>query len=341
MCPGACSDPRGPADSRKEHSGPQELASGMGSLSCQDMAQGVPSWDLPEPVRWGPVHLAGLPGARGLHVELFLLTYVLTVAGNLAILSLVGAHRRLQTPMYFFLCNLSFLEIWFTTACMPKMLAVFTSRSGAISFSGCAVQMHFIFSLGCTEDFLLAAMAYDCYLAVCLPLRYGSFMTPGFSGHLALGSWLCGFSAIIVPTALISCLFFCGSRVLNHFWDIPPWIVLPSASLGVITLVCHVITLGVITLVSYAHIVVAVVRTPSLQGRPRAFSACSSHLAVVLIWYGPTVFLHVRTLVESSLDLTKAVTVLSTTVTPVLNPFIYTLRNEDVKEALRKGVWRT
>ncbi|XP_070636569.1 olfactory receptor 287-like [Bos indicus] len=336
MCPGACSDPRGPADSRKEHSGPQELASGMGSLSCQDMAQGVPSWDLPEPVRWGPVHLAGLPGARGLHVELFLLTYVLTVAGNLAILSLVGAHRRLQTPIYFFLCNLSFLEIWFTTACMPKTLAVFTSRSGAISFSGCAVQMHFVFSLGCTEDFLLAAMAYDCYLAVCLPLRYGSFMTPRFSGHLPpFLLWLTGPQPLLGHPALDRAAFcvILGFRVITLVYDV--------TTLGVITLVCHVITLGVITLVSYAHIVVAVVRTPSLQGRPRAFSACSSHLAVVLIWYGPTVFLHVRTLVESSLDLTKAVAVLSTTVTPVLNPFIYTLRNEDVKEALRKGVWWT
>lgn len=124
-----------------------------------------------------------------------------------------------------------------------------------------------------------------------------------------------------------------GFRVIMLVYDV--------TTLGVITLVCHVITLGVITLVSYAHIVVTVVRTPSLQGRPWAFSACSSHLAVVLIWYGPTVFLHVRTLVESSLDLTKAVAVLSTTVTPVLNPFIYALRNEDVKEALRKGVWRT
>ena len=116
---------------------------------------------------------------------------------------------------------------------------------------------------------------------------------------------------------------------------------LDVTTLGVITLVYDVTTLRVITLVSYAHIVVAVIRTPSLQGRRPAFSTCSSHLAVVLIWYGPTVFLHVRTLVESSLDLTKAVTVLSTIVTPVLNPFIYTLRSEDVKDALRKAVRRT
>ncbi|CAI9178412.1 unnamed protein product [Rangifer tarandus platyrhynchus] len=110
--------------------------------------------------------------------------------GNLAIFLLVGAHRRLQTPMYFFLYNLSFLEICFTTACVPKILAVFALRSGAISFSGCAVQMHFVFSLGCIEYFLLVAMAYDRYLAICLLRRYGSIMMPGLSGHLALGSWL-------------------------------------------------------------------------------------------------------------------------------------------------------
>lgn len=121
---------------------------------------------------------------------LFPVTYMFMVAGNLAILSLLGAHRRLQTPMYFFLCNLSFLEIWFTTACVPKILALFALCSGAISFSGCAVQMHFVFSLGCIEYFLLVAMAYDRYLAVCLLRRYGSIMMPGLSGHLALGSWL-------------------------------------------------------------------------------------------------------------------------------------------------------
>uniref|UniRef100_A0A667HET2 Olfactory receptor n=1 Tax=Lynx canadensis TaxID=61383 RepID=A0A667HET2_LYNCA len=294
--------------------------------------------------------LLGFPGPRGLQTWLFLLflvAYVLTVAGNLAIISLVGAHRRLQTPMYFFLCNLSFLEIWFTTACVPKALATFASHSGAISLAGCAAQMYFVFSLGCTEYFLLAAMAYDRYLAICLPLRYGSTMTPGLSARLALGSWLCGFSAITVPAALVARLSFCRSHVINHFFcDIAPWIVLSCSDTRGVELAafgiafCVILGSCFVTLLSYAYIAATIIRIPSARGRHRAFSTCSSHLTVVLIWYGSTIFLHVRTSVESSLDLTKAVTVLNTVVTPVLNPFIYTLRNKDVREALRRSVQR-
>ncbi|VTJ70343.1 Hypothetical predicted protein [Marmota monax] len=263
----------------------------------------------------GPFILLGFPGPKSLRVGLFLLSlvmYLLTVAGNLAIISLVVAHRRLQTPMYFFLCNLSFLEIWFTTARVPKTLDIFASRVGAISVAGCAAQMYFVFSLGCTEYFLLAAMAYDRYLAICLPL---CIMTPGLA----------------------------ASRVINHFFcDIAPWIVLSCTDTRVVELAsfsiafCVILGSCCVTLVSYIHIIVTIVRIPSTQGRYRAFSTCSSHLSVVLIWYGSTIFLHVRTSVESSLDLTKAVTVLNTIVTPVLNPFIYTLRNRDVKEALRR-----
>ncbi|XP_036039632.1 olfactory receptor 287 [Onychomys torridus] len=296
----------------------------------------------------GPFILLGFPGPRSLRIGLFLLflvMYLLTVAGNLAIISLVGAHRGLQTPMYFFLCNLSFLEIWFTTACVPKTLATFVPLGGAVSLAGCATQMYFVFSLGCTEYFLLAVMAYDRYLAICLPLRYGGIMTPGLATRLALGSWLCGFSAITVPAVLIARLSFCGSRVINHFFcDIAPWIVLSCTDTQVVELVsfgiafCVILGSCGITLVSYAYIITTIIKIPSAQGRHRAFSTCSSHLTVVLIWYGSTIFLHVRTSVESSLDLTKAITVLNTIVTPVLNPFIYTLRNKDVKEALRRTV---
>ncbi|XP_003479632.2 olfactory receptor 287-like [Cavia porcellus] len=298
----------------------------------------------------GSFILLGFPGPPSLHIGLFLLflvMYVLTVAGNLAIISLVGAHQHLRTPMYFFLCNLSFLEIWFTTACVPKTLATFASQNGAISWAGCATQMYFVFSLGCTEYFLLAVMAYDRYLAICLPLRYVGIMTPALAVQLALASWLCGFSVISVPVTLITRLSFCGSRVINHFFcDIAPWIVLSCTDTRVVELTsfgiafCVILGSCGITLVSYVYIIVTIVRIPSNQGRHRAFSTCSSHLTVVLIWYGSTIFLHVRTSVESSLDLTKVVTVLNTIVTPVLNPFIYTLRNKDVKEALCRMVKR-
>uniref|UniRef100_A0A7N4PS72 Olfactory receptor n=2 Tax=Sarcophilus harrisii TaxID=9305 RepID=A0A7N4PS72_SARHA len=292
--------------------------------------------------------LLGFPGTQGLQITLFLLffiMYMLTIMGNMAIITLVCTNQRLQTPMYFFLCNLSFLEIWFTTACVPKTLANFASQSKAISFISCAIQMYFVFSLGCTEYFLLSVMAYDRYLAICYPLRYSSIMTSTVSSWLALGSWVCGFSIITVPTVLITRLSFCASNVINHFFcDIAPWIVLSCTDTRLVELVtfgisfCVILGSCVTTLISYIYIISTIVRIPSAQGQYKAFSTCFSHLTVVLIWYGSTIFLHVRTSVESSLDLTKAITVLNTIVTPVLNPFIYTLRNKDVKDAFWKTV---
>uniref|UniRef100_A0A7N4PZV1 Olfactory receptor n=2 Tax=Sarcophilus harrisii TaxID=9305 RepID=A0A7N4PZV1_SARHA len=292
--------------------------------------------------------LLGFPGTQGLQITLFLLffiMYMLTIMGNMAIITLVCTNQRLQTPMYFFLCNLSFLEIWFTTACVPKTLANFASQSKAISFISCAIQMYFVFSLGCTEYFLLSVMAYDRYLAICYPLRYSSIMTSTVSAWLALGSWVCGFSIITVPTVLITRLSFCASNVINHFFcNIAPWIVLSCSDTRLVELVtfgisfCVILGSCVTTLISYIYIISTIVRIPSAQGQYKAFSTCFSHLTVVLIWYGSTIFLYVRTSVESSLDLTKAITVLNTVVTPVLNPFIYTLRNKDVKDAFWKTV---
>ncbi|KAM5299762.1 olfactory receptor 6F1 [Ctenodactylus gundi] len=294
--------------------------------------------------------LLGFPGPWALQLSLFLLflvMYVLTIGGNVAILLLVTTSPPLHTPMYFFLANLSFLEIWYTTAAVPKALAVLLGRSRSISFTGCLLQMYLVFSLGCTEYFLLAAMAYDRYLAICYPLHYGAIMSSLLSVQLALGSWACGFLAITVPTALIRRLSFCGPSGINHFFcDIAPWVALACSSTRAVELVSFGIAFVVIlsscvtTLVSYVRIIVTVLRIPSASGRSRAFSTCSSHLTVVLIWYGSTIFLHVRTSIRDALDLSKAIHVLNTVVTPVLNPFIYTLRNKEVRESLlrrRKG----
>lgn len=290
--------------------------------------------------------LLGFPGSQVLQLSLFMLflvMYILTVGGNMAILMLVSTSHQLHTPMYFFLSNLSFLEIWYTTAAVPKALAILLGRSQTITFTGCLLQMYLVFSLGCTEYFLLAAMAYDRYLAICYPLHYGAIMNSLLSAQLALGSWLCGFLAISVPTALISTLSFCGSRTINHFFcDIAPWITLACTSTQAVELVAFVIAFVVIlsscliTLVSYIYIISTILRIPSASSRSKAFSTCSSHLTVVLIWYGSTIFLHVRLSIKESLDLTKAIHVLNTVVTPVLNPFIYTLRNKEVRETLLK-----
>ncbi|XP_052015234.1 olfactory receptor 6F1 [Apodemus sylvaticus] len=290
--------------------------------------------------------LLGFPGSQVLQFSLFLfflVMYLLTVGGNVAILLLVSTSHQLQTPMYFFLSNLSFLEIWYTTAAVPKALAILVGKSQTISFLGCLLQMYLVFSLGCTEYFLLAAMAYDRYLAICFPLHYQAIMNSLLSAQLALSSWICGFLAISVPAALISTLPFCGTHAINHFFcDIAPWIALACTSTQGVETVAFVIAFVVIlsscliTLVSYAYIIRTILRIPSASGRRKAFSTCSSHLTVVLIWYGSTIFLHVRTSIKDDLQLTKAVHVLNTVVTPALNPFIYTLRNKEVREILGK-----
>ncbi|XP_033024524.1 olfactory receptor 6F1-like [Lacerta agilis] len=290
--------------------------------------------------------LLGFSGSHELRIFLFILfffMYILTITGNVAIIALVRARRQLHTPMYFFLCNLSFLEIWYTSACIPKTLAILVSKSHQnITFTGCITQMYIVFSLGCTEYFLLAVMAYDRYLAICHPLHYHTIMSKMLSVQMALGSWMCGFAAISVPAFLITQLSFCGSNVINHFFcDIVPWIVLSCTDTYTLEMAWFILAGFVImgscaiTLISYVYIITTILKIASAEGRQRAFSTCSSHLTVVIIWYGSTIFLHITPAKHQSLELTKTVTLLNTIVTPLLNPFIYTLRNTEVQEAFR------
>ncbi|XP_015278170.1 PREDICTED: olfactory receptor 6F1-like [Gekko japonicus] len=289
--------------------------------------------------------LLGFPGSLYLQMfifTLFLFMYILTIMGNLAIFILVITNRRLHIPMYFFLCNLSFLEIWYTTSSIPKTLAIILGRSRSISFTGCILQMYFVFAFGCTEYFLLSAMAYDRYLAICYPLHYSTIMDLSLSGKLAFSSWLCGFLVICIPAFLITRLSFCGPNVINHFYcNIDSWIVLSCTDTYAIEMAAFVISIIVIlgscliTFLSYIYIISTILRIPSTTGQQKAFSTCSSHLAVVMIWYGSTIFLFVKPSKRTSLEMTKIVNILNTIVTPLLNPFIYTLRNKDVKEALR------
>ncbi|XP_048820068.1 olfactory receptor 6F1 [Lagopus muta] len=296
--------------------------------------------------------LVGFPGSPYLQLTMFLFllfAYVLTVMSNISIIILVTTHRHLHSPMYYFLCNFAFLEICFTTACVPKTLVNLGSQSQSISFTGCLLQMYFVFSFGCTEYFLLTVMAYDRYLAICYPLSYTTIMNSTLSTWLAAVSWIGGFLTISVPTFLISRLSFCGSNVINHFFcDISPWIILSCTDTSLVEMVCFimfaVVILGscVITLVSYTYIIYTVLKIPSAQGRRRAFSTCSSHLMVITVWYGSTIFLHVKPSIKASLELTKIITILNTVITPLLNPFIYTFRNKEVKEILKKTFsWKT
>ncbi|XP_074838608.1 olfactory receptor 6F1-like [Carettochelys insculpta] len=292
--------------------------------------------------------LLGFPGTWYFQMSLavlFSMTYILTIIGNMSIIALVMMHPQLHTPMYFFLCNLSFLEIWLTTSCLPKAIGVMLSTSQTISFTACLLQLFFLLSLGTTECFLLATMAYDRYLAICHPLRYSSLMNNTITAQLCLASWLGGFLAISPLAGQISRLSFCGTKVINHFLcHMESWIVLSCADIHVIELTMLILSSLVvivsctITVVSYIYIIITISRIPSAQPWRKAFSTCSSHLIVVILWFGSCIVLFVKPLAQDSMDLNKTISIFNTIITPLLNPFIYTLRNKEVKEALRKTV---
>ncbi|NXY12204.1 OR6F1 protein, partial [Pteruthius melanotis] len=288
--------------------------------------------------------LLGFPGTwqyRASLVVVFALMYTLTVVGNASIIALVWRSSNLHTPMYFFLCNLSFLEIWYTMGVVPKAIGVMLGTSQTISFSVCILQLFFLLSLGSTECFLLAVMAYDRYLAICYPLRYSSLMNSVLSVRLALSSWLGGFLSISLLAFLTSRLTFCGPDVINHFLcDIDSCLALSCSDTWPVELATFLVSIivvvasCVVTLVSYMYIISSILRIRSVHGRKKAFSTCSAHLSVVTIWYGSTMFLYVKPSAQNSLDLNKIVNTFNTVVTPLLNPFIYTLRNKEVKLAL-------
>ncbi|KAM4757069.1 olfactory receptor 6F1-like [Cyanocitta cristata] len=291
--------------------------------------------------------LLGFPGTWQSRVSLvvvFALMYTLTVIGNASIIALVWKSSNLHTPMYFFLCNLSFLEIWYTTGVVPKAIGVMLGTSQTISFSVCILQLFFLLSLGSTECFLLSVMAYDRYLAICYPLRYNSLMNSVLSLRLALSSWLGGFLSISLLAFLTSRLTFCGPDVINHFLcDIDSCLALSCSDTWPVELATFLVSIivvvasCVVTLVSYMYIISSILRIQSVSGRKKAFSTCSAHLSVVTIWYGSTMFLYVKPSAQNSLDLNKIVNTFNTVVTPLLNPFIYTLRNKEVKLALGRA----
>ncbi|XP_074838607.1 olfactory receptor 6F1-like [Carettochelys insculpta] len=275
----------------------------------------------------------------------FSVTYVLTIIGNMSIIALVRTHPQLHTPMYFFLCNLSFLDIWFTTSCLPKAIGVILGTSQTISFTACLLQLFFLMSLGGTECFLLSAMAYDRYLAICHPLRYSIFMNNTITAQLALASWLAGFLFTSVVAALISRLSFCNANNINHFFcHMESWIVLSCTDTHVVELTTFTLSVLIIilsctiTVVSYICIICTILRLSSVQAWRKVFSTCSAHLIVVTLWFSSSIILFVKPSTTNMPDLNKTVTIFCTIITPLLNPFIYTPRNKEVKAALGKTI---
>ncbi|XP_034960929.1 olfactory receptor 6Q1 [Zootoca vivipara] len=276
----------------------------------------------------------------------FLVMYLLTLTENGILVLVVATERRLHTPMYFFLLHLSCLDMWYTSLTVPKMLASFGSPGGRmISYSACLAQLYLFTFLGSTECFLLAAMAYDRYVAICVPLRYQEMVGRDVCMLLAAGSWLVGFLTPALPIYFMSQLTFCGPNVIDHFFcDASPLIVLSCTDVSLKETVDFLVSLmvllvsSIVIVVSYVRIISTVLKIHSFGGRRRAFSTCTAHLTVVSIFYGTLFFMYVRTKVASSINLNKVVSVFYAIVTPVLNPLIYSLRNAEVKGALYRVI---
>ncbi|XP_016015457.2 olfactory receptor 6Q1 [Rousettus aegyptiacus] len=289
---------------------------------------------------------AGAHEARFLFFTLFLAMYLFTLVENLAIILVVSLDHRLWRPMYFFLTHMSCLEIGYTSVTVPKMLAGFIGVDGGknISYAGCLSQLFIFTFLGATECFLLAAMAYDRYVAICMPLRYGALVSWGTCVRLAGACWLVGFLTPILPIYFLSQLTFCGPNVVDHFFcDVSPLLALSCSDVTLkettdflVSLTVLLVSSAVIS-VSYGNIVWTLLHIRSAAERRKAFSTCAAHLTVVSLFYGTLFFMYVRTKVASSINFNKVVSVFYSIVTPMLNPLIYSLRNKEVKGALSRA----
>ncbi|KAM4707037.1 olfactory receptor 6P1-like [Discoglossus pictus] len=288
--------------------------------------------------------LLGFPTSRPIQIllfSIFLLVYVLTIAENLFVIVRIWSSFKLHKPMYFFLGHLSFLEMWYISVTVPKLLSVFLMESRNISFTACMTQLYFFSSLVCTECVLLAVMAFDRYVAICHPFRYLTIMSWRFCFFLASGSWFSGFFVSFIKVYYISHLTFCHSGLINHFFcDVSPILNLSCSDMRVAELVDFVLALFILIIplllivISYTCILVTIFRIPTLSGRLKGFSTCASHLVVVIIFYAATLFMYARPSRAQSYNYNKLVSVIYTVITPLFNPIIYCLRNKDVKAAL-------
>ncbi|XP_053149378.1 olfactory receptor 2G3-like [Hemicordylus capensis] len=309
------------------------------------------SWEGGNQSYQGEFILLGVADRPNLEMLLFsiiLICYTMTLLGNTTIIVVSRLDPHLHTPMYFFLSNLSFLDLCYTTSLDPQMLVNFWSKSKAISYAGCAAELFISLALGSVECILLAAMACDRYAAVCHPLRYTSIMSPSLCFKMAAISWVSGFGNSVAQTIMTLRLPRCGRNRVDHFFCEVPILIklacvdttLNEAGLFVATVLFLLVPLGLI-IISYGYIVAAVLRIRSAEGRRKAFNTCASHLVVVLLFYGPAICSYIQPPSNSSTrDRGKMMSLFYTSVTTMLNPLIYTLRNKEVHRALRRLINR-
>uniref|UniRef100_A0A8C2U5W1 Olfactory receptor n=1 Tax=Coturnix japonica TaxID=93934 RepID=A0A8C2U5W1_COTJA len=284
--------------------------------------------------------LSSHPEMQNLVFFIFCLIYTFSIAGNLLIF-LVTLHPTLHMPMYFFLRVLSFLDISTASIVVPKMLVNFQSEDRKISYVGCATQLYFVIFLAATECYILAAMAYDRYVAICNPLRYTIIMNRRASLFLVLLSYCSGNVVSVVQTAWVFTLPFCGPNKINYFFcDIPPLIMLSCTDTSlyekqiVTATVLVIFTPFCLILVSYACIISSILKISSAEGRRKTFSTCSSHLIVVTLYYGSGTLIYLRPKSSNSQDTKKVLSLIYTAIIPTLNPLIYSLRNKEVKAVI-------
>lgn len=283
------------------------------------------------------------PNIQRLLFVVFLFIYIITVIGNLSIIFAYKFTSELQTPMYFFLAHFSFLEICYVSTTVPKLLSSLLLQNQSISFPGCIAQMFCFVLLGGTECCMLAAMAYDRYNAICHPLLYGIIMRKSICLGLLAISWTCGAINSLIHTSLTFSLSFCGAHAINHFFcDIPPLLDLACSTTEMNEIVllvacaCVIVSAFLLTIASYVSIISAVLKIKSNSGRKNAFSTCASHLIVVTMFYGSAIFMYFRPKSSYSMNKDRLIAALYAFIAPLLNPFIYSLRNSDMKLAVKK-----
>ncbi|KAG5212214.1 hypothetical protein JEQ12_014643 [Ovis aries] len=287
--------------------------------------------------------LLGLTDDPPMQVLIFIflfISYLLSVTGNLTIIILTLVDSRLKTAMYFSLKHFSFLETLFTTVCIPRFLYSLSTGDKTISYNACVSQLFFVFLFAITEFFLLAIMSYDRYVAICKPLRYATIMNGRVCGWLVVCCWIAGWLVIFPPVCLGLNIEFCDSNVIDHFlcdasplmkiscsdtWFIEQMVVALAVLTDIGTFLCVVL--------SYVYVIKTITKFHSAQQKMKAFSTCSSHMIVVSITYGSCIFIYVKPSTKDEVTINKCVSLLTTSIAPMLNPFIYSLRNKQVKQA--------
>ncbi|XP_027262633.1 olfactory receptor 5AN1 [Cricetulus griseus] len=282
---------------------------------------------------------------------MFLTLYITTLTWNLSLLVLIRMDSHLHTPMYFFLSNLSFIDLWYITSTVPKMLSNFFWEKQTISFGGCIVQ-YFVFStMGLSESCLMTAMAYDRYAAICNPLLYSSIMSPTLCARMVMGSYTAGLLGSLSQICALLKLHFCGPNVIRHFFcDMPQLLNLSCTDTFFAQILLAILTMffgltnALTIMISYCYIVLSIMKITSAKGRSKAFNTCASHLTAVSLFYTSSVFVYLSSSSGGSSSFDRFASVFYTMMIPMLNPLVYSLRNKEIRDAVkrlqRKMGWR-